>query len=147
MMALSGVRSSWLMFARNALLAREASSAATFASVRIVLGSASFRDLEFQRRGSLPHVFLEPIVRVDELCVLGFNRAEHGVEGVDQGAGLVVVGATSPQRVVLRGRDLTCGLRQVDEWAPNRLLEHRRQDVCRQRDQGDDDGEYRPHTV
>ena len=85
-----GVRISWLMLARNSLLARLASIALSRAEVRSVLIVA-------QLRGARLDGLLEPFLVLQQLPSRRLDLAEHLVEAGDQLADLVAA-ACGPTR-------------------------------------------------
>ena len=91
MMALSGVRSSWLMLARNSDFAWLASSARVFSSAYFSASSASWRLLDLQRvlraaqvvdrRLQLPLAVEQPLLMPLERGDVGADRDEAAVLG------------------------------------------------------------------
>ena len=99
-MAVSGVRISWLMLARNRLLATLADSAASFASRIVALASSSRRRLR-QEQG----------VHVEKLDSAGGFDDQHGIEdavcrAVQGGAGRLVHAAVGRHNLRLDVDDL-----------------------------------------
>ena len=86
MMPFIGVRISWLMLARNSLLARLASIALSRARRQLGVGRA-------QLRGARLDGLLELLLVLQQLRVALLDLAEHLVEAVDQLADLVVAAA------------------------------------------------------
>ena len=98
MMPFIGVRISWLMLARNSLLARLASIALSRAVTRSVFVARSSAV-----RAST--VLLELLLVLQQLAIAVLDLDEHVVEAVDQLADLVVPGRFDAHVVAVLPRD------------------------------------------
>ena len=133
-----GVRISWLMRARNSLLALLARSAASLARVASPMASFSSRLALPRLIGAFLDLLLEELTVFLQARVAMPNLPQHLIETVDQRTDLVLRTTLDPQRVVfLRGYALH-GVRQIDDGPGDLLLQRCGQPIRRQHG-----GEYR----
>ena len=120
MMPFIGVRISWLMLARNSLLARLASMALSRAITRSVLVARSSAVRCFDGA-------LELFLVLDQLGIPILDLDEHLVEPVNQLADLVVTGPLDAHIVAMLARDCARGRGQPQERLGNDSLQPGRQ--------------------
>src|SRR5690348_14349901 len=140
MMPLMGVRISWLILARNSLLARLPASAASLAKYQLLiegeqLGGAS-RDLGFQ----VVAVLLQSLVpRLDFF--------QHLVEGCNELAYFVAAAGEGAQAVILVAGDDGGGAHQFDDGLGDQSLQAGGKERGQPQGSGDNGGDNRQITV